>query len=148
MFCNFLNKNLKKFASVKKRVVRKQNCAYKRIAQFRTCLWPRAGITGLKMGIWTRGQTAAQDNTQRCKPFSSNVRKRSVFSGNVTTVTQTRFKTNSKWHRYKPTLILPLVTSSRRRKPAHPALNGGRSLKQRRTGFFGLILWRHRCTWC
>ena len=31
------------------------------------------------------------------------------------------------------------VIGSRRRKPAHPALNGGRGLKQRRMGFFGLV---------
>ena len=63
-------------------------------AQFRTCLWLRAGW-------WASGQEAGQP----------------------------------------PESVLALDTPNRQpeAKPAYPALNGGRDLKQRRTGFFGLV---------
>src|SRR5262245_49850927 len=68
---------------------------YLTLAQFRTCLWPRAGW-------WASGQEAGQP----------------------------------------PESDLALDTPNRQpeAKPAYPALNGGRGLKQRRTGFFGLVV--------
>jgi len=65
---------------------------YVRVAQFRTCLWPRAGR-------WASGQEAGQP----------------------------------------PKEVDSLPCSCDRQpeaKPAHPALHGGRGLKQRRSGLF------------
>ena len=68
--------------------------AYFTLAQFRTCLWSRAGW-------WASGQEAGQP----------------------------------------PESDLALDTPNRQpeAKPAYFALSGGRDLKQRRTGFFGLV---------
>src|SRR5829696_4224147 len=70
------------------------NRSYLTLAQFRTCLWPRAGW-------WASGQEAGQ-------PPESN-------------------------------LALDTPNRQPEAKPAHPALSGRRGLKQRRTGFFGLV---------
>src|ERR687898_3524651 len=70
------------------------NRSYLPLAQFRTCLWSRAGW-------WASGQEAGQ-------PPESN-------------------------------LALDTPNRQPEAKPAHPVLNGERGLKQRRTGFFGLV---------
>jgi hypothetical protein len=68
--------------------------AYLSLAQFRTCLWSRAGW-------WASGQEAGQ-------PPEND-------------------------------LVLDTPNRQPEAKPAYLVLNGGRDLKQRRTGFFGLV---------
>ena len=78
-------------------------------AHIRTCLWPRAGR-------WTSGQEAGRspgmDGGSRKDPPRWTGSNQAIESR---------------------------ATIGSRRRPVSPVLRGGRSLKQRRTGFFGLV---------
>ena len=84
------------------------NRTYLTSAQFRTCLWPRAGR-------WASGQEAGQ-------PPGTRVRSRGMD------IPEARIPDRK--------VRAPNNDRQPEAKPANPALHGGRSLKQRRSGLF------------
>jgi len=96
----------------KKLLHRETNAIMSASAQFRTCLWPR-------VGWWASGQEAGQPPGVRSK-LKADRRKPTGESADCSSS--------------EPLNRQPEA------KPAHPALNGGRGLKQRRSG----LLWSRR----